>query len=124
MRRMVVKVLRNLRTKPASVRERYALGIAGSITGVIALIWMLALPGSPEESARRIAEQEQVARPFAALANGVGEQLASVRDSLNASQAAYEDEAQIAGATVESPENPDRVADGHRANPRNSQTVM
>lgn len=94
---MFVRFLRHTRKQPAHVRERYALGIAGSVTGVIALIWSLSLPSSPEESARRLAEQEESARPFASLAKGVGEQFSSVRDAFRALEA-YEDEAAIAGA--------------------------
>lgn len=101
-----MKLLRDIRKKPAHVRERYAVGIAGSVTAVVALIWTVALPSSPEESARRIAEEEQTVRPFAGLVEGVRNQFATNREIIEQSAAAYRDEVEQGGVAASATGSP------------------
>lgn len=95
---MIVRFLRYARQRPPHVREQYALGIAGSVTGALALIWMLSLPSSPEEAARRVAEEQEVLRPFSALVEGVRSQFATNRELMERSTAAYRDEVEAGTA--------------------------
>ena len=97
---MLIHFLRHARRRPRAVREQYALGIAGVFTGVVALVWAFALPDSPAEQARRVAEQENSAPPFSAFMSGIGEQVAATRDSLRAQTASWSGSATSSAAST------------------------
>ncbi len=77
---MIVRFFDYLRTKPQQARKRYALGMAGAITGVIALVWVTALP------ARFMSEDANSAAlptaPFANLWGDFQEQIGGARDAV------------------------------------------
>lgn len=74
---MIVSHLLRLRRAPKSVRDRYALTVAATFTGVVALLWVVFLPGrfAPAPDADGGGAN---ATPFASLLTGARTQLAAI----------------------------------------------
>lgn len=98
------KLFRHISSQPKAKRDSYAFMVAGTFTGIVALIWAFSLPGkmgtvgdTPEANS---------AAPFANLIKETGEQLAAVRDGLKSkkSELSPENNAASSTAIVLSPE--------------------
>lgn len=55
---MIKKILRSIRQKPQVVREQYAFWIASSLTGLVAMVWVMTNFGGTEVGSNSVATQE------------------------------------------------------------------
>lgn len=79
-------LFRYIRQQPTHVRERYALGIAASFTGVVVLLWGVArFDAAPVIAPGRVAEEERTA--FSTLIKNTKAQFAALQAALSSSSA-------------------------------------
>jgi len=83
---MIKRFLRNLRQKPKGVRDNIALGIAGTFTAIVFMVWLHHFPSK----AAVLTSQEQTKadeKPgFAGIFGDFKEQLASLKESSDQEQ--------------------------------------
>lgn len=97
------KLFRHISSQPKAKRDSYAFMVAGTFTGIVALIWAFSLPqkmgtvgDTPEANS---------AAPFANLIKETVQQLAAVRDGLKSKKSELSpDTAASSTAIVLSPE--------------------
>jgi hypothetical protein len=77
---MIVRFFDYLRTKPSATRKRYAVGMASTITGVIALVWVSVLPARFMDDEAATASLPTA--PFASLWGEFREQMGGARDAV------------------------------------------
>lgn len=72
--------LRNIRSKPKSVRNQYALGISLTFTGLVAAAWLFTGMNLDEATVANVETNDT--SPFGNLTNQIKEQWATARESL------------------------------------------
>jgi hypothetical protein len=93
--------LRKMHRLPAQTRQQVALWSAGTITGVIALIWLTSVPQIFEETASE-ADPEGSAPMFSTLVETITSQVAQVREAIPTSSIAMGEELDAAMAVATS----------------------
>ena len=82
---MIKRSLRKLRQQPKSTRDNIALAFAGSLTGIVALVWLYHAPVRIGEGTAGIvsggSESEQPG--FMNIFSDFGSQMATVKESFN-----------------------------------------
>ncbi len=96
------KIFQHIRSQPKSVRDNYALGIAGSFTFVVMLLWVVALPSEGLLDEPAVATEKIT--PFATLVAESKKKIAAIKDSLNTATSTETQTATAVNATT-SPEN-------------------
>jgi len=74
-------IFQHIRRQPKSVRDNYALGIAGSFTSIILLLWIVDFPS--EGLLDALTEETAKLTPFTTLISESKEKLAEIKASLN-----------------------------------------
>ena len=99
------KFFQHIRRQPKSVRDNYALGIAGTFTSIVVLLWVVAFPAgglldAPEQQVEKLT-------PFATLISESKQGLASIRESLNSASSSDSQAAVVTASTTiaTTPEN-------------------
>lgn len=92
----------HIRRQPKAVRDNYALGIAGSFTSVVLLLWVVAFPDgglldAPEQEVEKLT-------PFSTLLSQSKEKLAEIKASLN-SASSTDSLAAVVTTSTTTPEN-------------------
>ena len=72
--------LRNIRSKPKSVRNQYALGISLTFTGLVAAVWLFTGMNLDDNTVANVEKSD--ASPFGNLTKQIKEQWATARESL------------------------------------------
>lgn len=86
---MLRRFITQLRHKPKAVRDNIALGVAGSMTAVVVLAWVLV---TPENISTVASEARKQPGTFATLFNQIKEQTATVVESVTAVKTAVDEE--------------------------------
>lgn len=93
----------HIRRQPKSVRDNYALGIAGSFTTIVVLLWVVAFPSeglldAPEPEVEKLT-------PFATLISESKERIASFKNTLNSASSSDSQAAVVTASTSTAPES-------------------
>jgi len=64
---MLFKILDKIRTKPKTVRNQYAFGIASVFTAILVVIWSLSLPAKFSDVNMAIKKEDNNGIPFSGL---------------------------------------------------------
>lgn len=96
------KIFQHIRRQPKSVRDNYALGVAGSFTFVVMLLWLVALPSEGLLDEPEIATEKIT--PFATLMTESKKQFAALKAALNTASSTDTETTAAVNATT-SPEN-------------------
>ena len=75
------KLFQHIRRQPKNVRDNYALGIAGSFTLVVALLWVVAFPSEGLLDEPEITTEKLT--PFATLLSESKKKMAAIKDAMN-----------------------------------------
>ncbi len=80
---MLKSFIRKIRTKPKHVRDQYALGIAGTFTTLVALLWLFGAPGtSLDDDLITNSYEVDEKKPFGDFLDYAKDQIASVKESV------------------------------------------
>ncbi len=96
------KIFQHIRRQPKNIRDNYALGIAGSFTFIVMLLWVVALPSEGLLDEPEIAAEKLT--PFATLVAESKKKIAAIKETLNTASSTDSQSATVVTATT-SPEN-------------------
>jgi hypothetical protein len=75
------KVLQHIHRQPKAVRNQYAFAFASTFVGAVALIWVISLPSKLAPLADAV--KEEGSGSFSTLFDQVGDQIATVKQTIN-----------------------------------------
>lgn len=95
------KIFQHIRRQPKSVRDNYALGIAGSFTSIVVLLWVVAFPSeglldAPDEVA------VEKTTPFATLISESKKRFVALKTSLQSASSSDSRAAVVTSTTTSS----------------------
>lgn len=99
----LIEHIESLRTQPRSVRNSYALGVALSFTGLIAIVWLISLPSRFEEAMTASSDD-------ASDGPGLREELSGLGNMLSDNLSELRTQAEIIGALSSEATTSDDVA--------------
>lgn len=116
-------LLRTIRSKPKSVRDRYALLVSLGFTGMVALVWGLTGMNLDQKTVTDVAQDETT--PFANLTKQIKEQWAVAQGSLDKETATTTEPAVVTNPTelIISEETKVEIASGQEGWSASSTTV-
>lgn len=74
--------IHNLRRKPKAARERIAVGVAGGVTSLTLVVWLMTSAPTGETFATIVADSEEATGAFSVIFEQIQEQTASVFEAV------------------------------------------
>jgi hypothetical protein len=108
------KLIKHIRSQPKSKIDSYAFMVAGTFTGIVALVWAFSLPQKMERV--NGSEESNSQAPFSNLLKETGEQLAAVKNGLKSKESEGEAEATTSEEIILSEEEITKAKEAIAAN--------